>query len=124
MALRPSDISTRLRKIASRLDASTSPDRTRVATALRTVLAAVGEPAVRVVVSEDPNFVTVEYLGKVHSAKWPDDADSGELEDVVGDEALIRAALTAWEGDNEFELPASEFAARSGGWWSPLTPGT
>jgi len=81
-------------------------------------VAAADPAAASVRVTEDPNTVTVEHLGKVHSGTWPEDADEGEWQDVVGDVNLLRAAMTAWNGEPSFEVSPQELSERGGGWWS------
>lgn len=71
---------------------------------------------VRIRVTEDPNTVTVEYLGRTHSAVWDDDEN---LTDVVGDENLLRAAMIAWDGSEQMEISADDLAKAGGGWWAP-----
>lgn len=71
---------------------------------------------VRIRVTEDPNTVTVEYLGRIHSAAWDDDEN---LTGVTGDENLLRAAMIAWDGSEQMEVSADDLAKAGGGWWAP-----
>jgi rubrerythrin len=75
---------------------------------------------IRVSITENPDDVSgsilVIYNGKTHSANWQQDET---LNRVVGDEYLLKAAMTAWEGANEFSLTERELEQRGGGWWSP-----
>jgi hypothetical protein len=71
---------------------------------------------IKVTVTERPQRVRVEYDGVVHTARWRSDET---LSEVVGNESLLRAALTAWLGDREFEISPEDLGKRSGGWWTP-----
>jgi len=74
----------------------------------------------KIKVTERPKRVEIERNGQTHSARWRErGGNDGELYDVVGNESLCKAALTAWCGEREFELTDEELAARGGGWWSP-----
>jgi hypothetical protein len=75
---------------------------------------------IKVSITENPNGVSgsvlVVYDGKTHRANWRQDET---LSRVVGDEYLLKAVMTAWEGVNEFSLTERELEQRGGGWWSP-----
>jgi hypothetical protein len=71
-------------------------------------------------VSESPKTVSVERNGQAHHARWRQrGGNDGELFEVQGDENLLRAVLTAWDGEREFELTDQELVARGDGWWAP-----
>lgn len=71
---------------------------------------------VTVKITERPNTCTVTYKGRTHTCRWRNEE---VVTNVIGDECLLKAALTAWDGPNEFVLTADELKERSGGWWSP-----
>ena len=71
-------------------------------------------------ITERPRTVTVVRDGQTHTGRWHECVgNDGQLYDTHGDFNLLRAALTAWDGDNEFELTDEELADRGGGWWAP-----
>lgn len=74
----------------------------------------------RVTITERPKRVTIFHNGVTHTSRWRESGgNDGELFEVQGSASLLKAALTAWDGPNEFELTDEELAQRSGGWWSP-----
>ena len=72
---------------------------------------------IKITVTERPQTVRVEHDGRTHTARWRD----GEvLSRVQGDEGLLRAALTAWSGqEGEWEISPSDLGEQGGGWWAP-----
>jgi len=71
-------------------------------------------------VTERPQRVTAEYNGQTHTARWRQrGGNDGELFEVQGDEYLLKAVLTAWTGQREFELTEQELHQQGGGWWAP-----
>ena len=73
---------------------------------------------VKIVVTERPNTVRVEYRGEVHTARWRNEE---RLLDVKGDEGILRAAMVAWCGEKAWVLEDTELARRGGGWWAVPT---
>ena len=72
----------------------------------------------RITITQRPQQVTIKRDCFTHSARWKQrGGGDATLFDVVGDENLCRAALTAWSGPNVFELTDDELAERGGGWW-------
>lgn len=121
--MNPDQLSDRLRRIASYIESSKAPSAVAVAAQIRSALAPisgkrVANGTVKVHVTMNPNRVTVEYAGQTHSATWPDDADLGDFEDVVGDPAILAAAMNAWIGEESFELTPEELSANSRGHWA------
>lgn len=71
---------------------------------------------VRIQVTEDPNTVRVEYLGRVHTGVWDDEEN---IDDVEGDESILRAAVLAWDGqEGVWEISPDALELTSQGHWS------
>jgi hypothetical protein len=115
--MRPSELSDTLRKIAAKIDASKSPDRTTIANDLRRVITATESGCVMIYVSKDMSFYSVMMTDEIvpkngtsatvhlpdgnsmtlYSSldvlKQNEDMDSEELRD-----ALFNAGLTEADG--------------------------
>ncbi len=87
---------------------------------LRRVLAAMA--TIKVTVGEDGEThtrFTVERDGVVSSALMPHDPDEGDIEDLVGDPQILRAATAAYDGQSQvFELTDEELEELGDGNWA------
>jgi len=74
----------------------------------------------KVTINVADHTVTVVRDGFTHSAIWTNDDEP--LQDLRGDEFILRAVLVAWEGPEVFEISDEELENNGGGWWSPDLP--
>lgn len=113
----PKSVSDRLRKIAAVAEGP-SPSKATVALELQTIIASLDD-TVTIQVTENPERVTVTFQGKTSSANW---ADEERLKNVKGDEHILRAAMSAWNGEvGPFTMTADQLAELGGGHWAPPT---
>lgn len=67
-------------------------------------------------VTEDPNRVEAEYLGRAHSGAWDDDCNV--YGDPGSDESLLAACLCAWDGSPEMKVSDEQLELDGGGHWA------
>ncbi len=105
--MKPSQVATELRKIAAAIEASKTPDKARVASAIKGLVKKIATKTkiYDVKIEEgDVDFITAKCGGESHSAIFStDELQNGVLENVVGDEDLLRDILMYWDGSNEFQ---------------------
>ena len=71
---------------------------------------------IKILITQDPNTIQVEYQGQTHTATWNDEE---ELFDVVGNSGILRASLLAWTGqEGSWEISSHELEATSQGHWT------
>jgi hypothetical protein len=116
----PARLSSVLRSVADRLDRSKKPSKSAVSRELRRVLAAMA--TIKVTVGEEGETHTrfmVERDGVISSGLMPHDPDEDDIEDLVGDPQILRAATAAYDGQAQtFELTDEELEERGDGNWS------
>lgn len=70
-----------------------------------------------VIIDEDNDTIVVVTEGKQHSADLTDTDTGVVLTDVIGDENILRAALSAWDGqEGTWAITEEELRHRGGGW--------
>ena len=103
--MKPSQLASQLRRIASKIDASKNPDRTLVAKDLKKVLAAVssGTGALRAIIeNEEIVGIEADFNGKKYVLDYPcdDDGDDRELDDATA----FKMVETTYKGQDDQEV--------------------
>ncbi len=108
-------------KIVSKVDLSDIVTRNDIQQAAKALndgvvkVASASNDEVLIRVTEDPNTVVVVYGGKTHKGEWDDNQDVFNAE---GDEDILKAAMMAWSGEDQFTLTPDELEELGGGFWS------